>query len=74
MKIFAKLDKMRNEVIEIRDNQKEIKCASNGCICEHFDLIIDELESLRDKFGDDFNEPEEQEHDETRRIMMEDFD
>ena len=53
MNIFTKLDNMRNELISIRDNQKELKCASDGCICEQFDLIIDELESLRDKFGED---------------------
>ncbi len=47
--LHHKLDKMRNELIEIRKNQQIFK--SHGCIFEQFDLIIDELESLRDKFG-----------------------
>lgn len=51
--VYDKLDNMRNELSEIRDNQKEIKGDPDGCICQQFDLIIDELESLRDKFGRD---------------------
>lgn len=51
--IYDKLDNMRDDLSEIRDNQKELNCKPDGCICSQFDLIIDELESLRDKFGSD---------------------
>lgn len=53
MSIYDKLDYMKNDLSDIRDNQKELKCNPDGCICSQFDLIIDELQSLRDKFGRD---------------------
>ena len=52
IKIHHRLDKMRTKLQIIRNTQKVFEC-SEGCICQQFDLIIDELESLRDKFGRD---------------------
>ncbi len=50
MTIFESLNTMRTELQHIKNNQKELP---DGCICYQFDMIIDELESLRDKFGKD---------------------
>lgn len=36
---------------DIRDNQEEIPCLDeDNCICEEFDLIIDYIDILRNKF------------------------
>ena len=51
--VYDKLDWMIKDLSDLRDFQNEITCKPNGCICEQFDLVIDELQSLRDKFGRD---------------------
>lgn len=52
MRVYDKLNEIINNLRNIRDSQDEIECdENNSCICLQFDLIIDELESLKDKFG-----------------------
>lgn len=48
---YQELDRIMGLLKDIRDDQEEIPCAEDGCICEQFDLILDEIESLRDKFA-----------------------
>ena len=49
-RVANKLDAIRDTVAEIRDDQEEIACTANACICNEFDRIGDVVKDLRNKF------------------------
>jgi len=49
---YEKIDRMINKIRNIRDNQNKIKCSDENCICERFDVAIDELIILRNFFNE----------------------
>jgi len=60
MKTNTKLQCIQQLIRDTRDSQKEISCKKNNqknqpCICNEFDLIIDELGTLKNKFKQEKN-------------------
>ena len=45
------LQRIGNLLTDIRDGQEELICSEDACICNQFDLILDEIQSLKEKFG-----------------------
>jgi hypothetical protein len=52
---YNKIDSIIKEIKKLRDTQEEIECEEEGSICNQFDLIADDLESLRDKFSKEYS-------------------
>lgn len=48
--IYYKLDELITKLRNIRDNQKEFDCSEDRCICNQFDLVIDDIEILKEIF------------------------
>ena len=48
--VCRRLNEIIDSLINVRDNQTEIKCMEVNCICEEFDLIIDIIKDLKTKF------------------------
>lgn len=50
LKISVRLKRIKKSLSDIRDNQSEIKCWGDECVCNEFDIISDKLTELTETF------------------------
>jgi len=50
MNTRKRLEKIADSLRKARDLQEEIPCREGDCLCNEFDIAIDKVEDLRNKF------------------------